>query len=69
MRINQDGDEIDYKCYVKNLLRFFCKNIAREKIDKRFEEFCYFGFLKIVIIWKWKEIAKSNLTSFFICFI
>ena len=50
MRINQDDDDIDYKCYVKNLLRFFNKNIARERIDKRFEEFCYFGLLKIVII-------------------
>ena len=50
MRINQDDDVIDYKCYVKNLLRFFNKNIAREKIDKRFKEFCYFGLLKIVII-------------------
>ena len=36
--------------YVKNLLRFFNKNIAREKIGKSFKEFCYFGLLKIVII-------------------
>ena len=50
MRINQDDDDIDYKCYVKNLLRFFNKNIQRERLDKRFEEFCYFGLLKIVII-------------------
>ena len=50
MRINQDDDDIDYKCYVKNLLRFFNKNIPRERLDKRFEEFCYFGLLKIVII-------------------
>ena len=50
MRINQDDDDIDYKFYVKNPLRFFNKNIARERIDKRFEEFCYFGLLKIVII-------------------
>ena len=50
MRIDQDDDDIDYKCYVKNLLRFFNKNIARERIDKRFKEFCYFGLLKIVII-------------------
>ena len=50
MRINQDDDVIDYECYVKNLLRFFNKNIARERIDKGFEEFCYFGLLKIVII-------------------
>ena len=50
MRINQDDDDIDYKCYAENLLRCFNKNIARERIDKRFEEFCYFGLLKIVII-------------------
>ena len=37
-RINQDDDEIDYKCFVKNLLRFFNKIIARERIDKRFQE-------------------------------
>ena len=49
MRINHDDDDIDYKCYVKTLLRFFTKNIARERIDKRFKEFCYFGLLKIVI--------------------
>ena len=50
MRINQEDDVIDYECYVKNLLRFFNKNIARERIDKGFEEFCSFGLLKIVII-------------------
>ena len=50
MHINQDDDDIDYKCYVKNVLRFFKKNIARERIDKRFKQFCYFGLLKIVII-------------------
>ena len=49
MRIYQDDDDIDYKCYVKNLLRFFIKNIARERFDKRFKEFCYLGLLKIVI--------------------
>ena len=47
---NQDDDDIDYKCYVKNLLRFFNKNIARERIDNRFKEFCYFGLMNIVII-------------------
>ena len=47
---NQDDDDIHYKCYAKNLLRFLNKNIARERIDKRFNEFCYFGILKIVII-------------------
>ena len=50
MRTNQDDDDIDYKRYVKKLLRFFNKNIARERIDNRFKEFCYFGLLKIVII-------------------
>ena len=50
MCMNQDDDDIDYKCYVKNLLRFFNKNIARERIDKRFKEFCYFGLMNIVII-------------------
>ena len=50
MRINHDDEDIDYKCYVKNLLRFFNKNLARERIDKRFEEFYYFVLLKIVII-------------------
>ena len=50
MRINQDDDDIDYKCYVKNLLRFFNKNMARKMINKRFKEFSYFGSLKIVII-------------------
>ena len=50
MRINQDDDDIDSKCYVKNLLRFYSKNIARERIDKRFEKICYFELLKIVII-------------------
>ena len=49
MDINQDDDDIDSKCYVKNLLRFFNKNIAIERINKRFKEFCYFGLLKIVI--------------------
>ena len=37
-RINQDDDEIDYKCYVKNLLRFFNNIIATKRIDKRFQE-------------------------------
>ena len=37
-RINQDDDEIDHKYYVKNLLRFFNNIIARERIDKRFQE-------------------------------
>ena len=50
MCINKDDDNIDYKCYVKNLLAFFNKNIAREMLDKRLEGFCYFGLLKIVII-------------------
>ena len=50
MRINQDDERIDYKCYVKNMLRFFNKIIAREKIGSRFKEFWYFGLLKIVII-------------------
>ena len=50
MRINQDDDDIDCNCYVKNLLRFFYKSISRERIDKRLKEFCYFGLLKIVII-------------------
>ena len=43
-------DDIDYKCYVKNLLRFFNNNVAREKIDKKLKEFCYIGLLKILII-------------------
>ena len=50
MRINEDDYDIDYKCYMKILLRFFNKNIARENIDKRFKEFCYFGLLKVLII-------------------
>ena len=50
MSMNQDDDDIDYKYYVKNLLRFFNKNVARERIDKRFKQFCYFGLLNIVII-------------------
>ena len=49
MDISQDDDDIDSKCYVKNLLRFFNKNIATERINKKFKEFCYFGLLKIVI--------------------
>ena len=40
MRMNQDDDDIDYNCYVKNLLRFFNKNIARERTDKRIKESC-----------------------------
>ena len=43
MRTNQDqivDDDTDYKCYMKNMLRFFNNNIARERIDKRFKEFC-----------------------------
>ena len=50
IRISQDDDDIGYKCYVKKLLRFFNKSIARERIDKRFKGFYYFGLLKIVII-------------------
>ena len=50
MCINQDDDDIDYKCYAKNLLRLFNKNIPRERLDKRFDKFCYFELLKIVII-------------------
>ena len=53
MRTNQDqivDDDTDYKYYMKNLLRFFNNNIARERIDKRFKEFCYVGLLKILII-------------------
>ena len=49
MRTNQDDNGIDYKCYVKNLLRLFNKNIARERIDKRFQ---------IGIIWKWNKIPN-----------
>ena len=55
MRINQDDDDIDYKCYVKNMQRSFNKNIAREMIDKRFKGFCYFGSLKIVDYLKMKR--------------
>ena len=69
MRISQDDGDIDCKCYVKNLLRFFNKHIARERIDKIFIEFCYFGLLKIVIILQWNEIAKDNLAFSFISFI
>ena len=50
VRINEDDDDIDYKCYVKDLLRFFNKKIAKERIDKRSKEFYYFGLLKTVII-------------------
>ena len=53
MRTNQDqkfDDDIDYKCYVKNLLRFFSNNVAKEKTDTKFKEFCYIGLLKILII-------------------
>ena len=50
MCINQDDDDIDYKCYANNLLRLFNKHIPRERLDKRFEKFCYFELLKIVII-------------------
>ena len=53
MCTNQDqifDDDIDDKCYVKNLLRRFNNNIARERIDKKFKEFCYSGLLKILII-------------------
>ena len=53
MCINQDqtfDDGFDYKCYVKNLLRFQNNNIERERIDKRFKEFWYIGLLKILII-------------------
>lgn len=50
MLMDQDDDDIDDKCYVKNLSRFLNKNIARERIDKRFKEFYYFGLLKTVII-------------------
>ena len=53
--MNQDDGDIDYKCYVKNLLRFFNKNIGRERIDNRFKEFCYFGLMNIVIILKMKR--------------
>ena len=49
MRTNQDDNGIDYKCYVKNLLRLFNKNIARERIDKRFQ---------IGIIWKWNKLPN-----------
>ena len=38
MHTNQDDNGIDYKCYVKNLLRLFNKNIARERIDKRIDK-------------------------------
>ena len=47
MHNNQDqifDDAIDYKCYVKNLLRFFNKNIARERINKKFKEFVILHF-------------------------
>ena len=43
-------DEIDYKCCVKNLLRFLTNNKA-----KIFKEFNYTGFLKIRIILKLKR--------------
>ena len=53
MGTNQDqifDDDIDYECYVKNLMRSLNSNIAREWIDKRFKEFCNIGLLKILII-------------------
>ena len=53
IRINQDQifeDDIDYKCYVKNSLRFFNNKIAWERSDKKFKEFCCIGLLKILII-------------------
>ena len=53
MRTNEDqifDDDIDHKCYVKNPLTCFNNNIARERTDKRFKEFCYIGLLKILII-------------------
>ena len=46
VRTNQDITwhmswyDIDYKCFVKNLLRFFNNNIARGRIDKRSKKFC-----------------------------
>ena len=43
-------DEIDHKCFVKNLLRFLTNKIARI-----FKEFCYIEFLKIRIILKLKK--------------
>ena len=50
MYINEDDDDMYYKFYVKNLMRFFNKNIPRQRFDKRFEEFCYFGLLKVTIM-------------------
>ena len=53
MRTNQYqifDDDIDYKCYVKNLIRSFNNNITRERIDKRLKESCNIGLLKILII-------------------
>ena len=57
MRINQDDDDIDCNCYVKNLLRFFNKNISRERIDKRLKEFCILDYWKL---WLFKNETKSR---------
>ena len=47
--INQDDDDIDYKCYVKNLLRFFDKNIARN-----------FAILDYWKLWLFKNETKER---------
>ena len=50
MCTNQDqifDDDIDYKCYMKNLYEILNNNIAREAIDKRFNKFCCIGLFKI----------------------
>ena len=59
MRTNQDqifDGDINYQCYVKNLLRFFNNNIAREMIDNSRN----FAMLDCWKSWLFKNETKYN---------
>ena len=57
---------MDYKCCVKNLLRFLNSNLARGRIEMNYlQGILFFGLLKIQIILKMK-IRKGNL--YLVCF-
>ena len=61
-------DKVDYKCCLKNMLRFLNSNITGGMIDERLNNpqgILFFGLLKIQIILKMK-ITKGNLDFLFV---
>ena len=47
MRINQGDDDIDYKCYFKNLLRFLKKTLQEKGLIKDSRNFAILDYWKL----------------------